>query len=155
MSNAEPYDPGVSEYDQGQHAAWLASLSDDDRLAVHTPAGYIHLMQWASAAKRALQWEMRPGKRLKLLELLNSLTDNWLTPEMLAIIALAGDTEMEMMNEARSLDREDDRLGQASFDVLTSWRVFSHFRALKQLLPGRHQAAPANDCRWHFAGNGN
>ena len=37
---------------------------------------------------------------------------------------------MEMMNEARSLDREDDRLGQASFDVLTSWRVFGHFRRL-------------------------
>jgi len=73
---------------------------------------------------------MKPGKRLKLLELLNSLTDNWLTPEMLAIIAPASDTEMAMVNEARSLDREDDRLGQASFDVLTSWRVFKHFRRL-------------------------
>jgi len=54
----------------------------------------------------------------------------FLSPEMLAIIEPAGDTEMEMMNEARSLDREDDRLGQASFDVLTSWRVFGHFRRL-------------------------
>jgi hypothetical protein len=134
MSNAEPYEPGVSEYDQGQHAAWLAALSDDGKLAVYTPAGYIHLMLWASAAKRALQWEMKPGKRLKLLEKLNSLTDNYLTPEMLAIIEPMCDTQVEMMNEARSLDREDDRLGQASFDVLTSWRVFKHFRRLNQSL---------------------
>jgi hypothetical protein len=39
MTGAQPYEPGVSEYDQEQHAAWLDSLSDDDRLAVHTPAG--------------------------------------------------------------------------------------------------------------------
>src|SRR6516165_7599191 len=107
MNNAEPYEPGVSEYDQDQHAAWLASLSDDDKLAAHTPAGHVHLMLWASAAKRALQWEMKPGKRQKLLELLNSITDNWLTPELLSVITPAGDTEMEMMSEARSLDQED------------------------------------------------
>jgi hypothetical protein len=105
-------------------------LSDDDRLAVHTPAGYIHLMLWASAAKRALQWEMKPGKRLKLLEMLNSLTDNYFTQDMLAIIEPMCDTQMQMVSEARSLDREDDRLGQASFDVLTSPKVFGHFRRL-------------------------
>jgi hypothetical protein len=100
----------------------------DNELAV--PAGYIHLMLWASAAKRALQWEMKPGKRLRLLELLNGLTDNYFTPDMLAIIEPMSDTEMAMVSEARSLDREDDRLGQASFDVLTSPKVFGHFRRL-------------------------
>jgi hypothetical protein len=98
----------------------------DDELLV--PAGYMHLMLWAAVAKRALQWEMKPGKRLKLLELLNGLTDNWLTPEMLPMIAPAGDTEMAMLGEAKSLDGDKDC--KNSFDVLTSQKVFGHFRRL-------------------------
>jgi hypothetical protein len=97
---------------------------------VNTPAGYQHLMLWAAYAKRALQYEMPAGKRLQLLEKLNSLTDDYFAPEMLAIIEPMCDTEIAMVNEARSLDREDDRIGQASFEVLTSWRVFGHFRRL-------------------------
>jgi hypothetical protein len=49
---------------------------------------------------------------------------------MLAVISPMSNTEMEMMREARTLDREDDRLGHASFKILTSWRVFGHFRRL-------------------------
>jgi hypothetical protein len=109
----------------------LPEQMDDDELSVlQAPTGYLHLMLWAAAAKRALLFDMPAGKRLQLLEKLNGLTDNYFTPEMLAAITPMSDTEMEMVNEARSLDREDDRLGQASFDVLTSWRVFGHFRRL-------------------------
>jgi hypothetical protein len=105
------------------------ALSDDDG-ALQTPAGYVHLMLMAAYAKRGLQYQMKPGKRLKLLELLNSLTDNYFTPDMLATIEPMSDTEMAMVSEARSLDREDDRLGNASFDVLTSPKVFGHFLKL-------------------------
>ena len=129
MSAAEPYEPGVSPHDPEKHSAWLDSLSDDDKLVVHTPSGYQHMLLMAAYAKRGLQYEMPAGKRLQLLEKLNGLTDNYFTPEMLAIIEPMSDTEMEMMHEAKSLDREDDRLGQA-FKVLTSWRVFGHFRRL-------------------------
>jgi hypothetical protein len=101
---------------------------DDEQLAVFVPAGYVHLMLWAGAGKRALQYQMKPGKRLRLLELLNSLTDNYFTPEMLAAITPASDTEMEMVNEARSLD--GDKGCAASFDVLTGAKVFGHFRRL-------------------------
>jgi hypothetical protein len=85
-------------------------------------------MLMAAAGKRALQYEMKPGKRLRFLELLNSLTDGWLTPEILAVITPAGDTEMEILNEAKSLD--GDKGCEASFKVLTSPKVFGHFRRL-------------------------
>ena len=124
-------DPALPEQmGEDDHRAWLDSLSADDRLVVHTPPGYQHLMPWAAYAKRALQFEMPAGSRLKLLEQLNNLTDLYFTPEMLATIEPMSDTEIEMMNEARSLDREEHRLGQACFMVLTSWRVFGHFRRL-------------------------
>jgi hypothetical protein len=71
---------------------------------------------------------MKPGKRLRFLELLNSLTDGWLTPEILAVIEPAGDTEMAMINEAKSLD--GDKGCEASLKVLTSPKVFGHFRRL-------------------------
>jgi hypothetical protein len=106
----------------------------DDRLVLFTPAGYKHFFLWAAYVKRALQFELPAGKRLKLLERLNSLTDLYFTPEMLATIEPMSDTEIEMVNEARSLDLEDDRLGQASFDVLTSQRVFGHFLRLNPSL---------------------
>ena len=96
---------------------------DADELLV--PAGYQHLMLMAAYAKRGLQFEMKPGKRLKLLELLNSLCDAWFVPEMLAVITPAGDTEAAMIDEARSLD--GDKGCEASFNVLTSPKVFGHF----------------------------
>jgi hypothetical protein len=109
-------------------------LSDDDQLASNTPAGYVHLMLMAAYAKRGLQFKASIGKRLKLLELLNSLTDGYFTPEMLSVIEPMCDTQMEMVSEARSLVREDDRLGNASFAVLTKPQVFGHFRRLNPSL---------------------
>jgi len=88
----------------------LPEQLDDDELVLNTPVGYWHLMLMAAYAKRGLQFKMSAGKRLKLLELLNSLTDGYFTPDMLAIIEPMCDTQMEMVNEARSLDGEDDRL---------------------------------------------
>jgi hypothetical protein len=105
-----------------------------DQAPEQIPAGYSHLMLWAAAAKATLRLQMKPGKRLRLLELLNGLTDNWLTPEMLAMIEPAGETELAMIAEARSLDREDDRLGQASFNMLTNPQVVAHFMRLNPSL---------------------
>ena len=128
MTAAQPYEPGVSEYDQEQHAAWLDSLSDDDRLAVHTPAGYVHRMLWASYAKRALTCDIKTGQRLRLLEKLNSMVDLYLTEEMVRSIEPMCDTGAAMMDEALSLDGEKGC--ENSFKILTSWRVFRHFRRL-------------------------
>jgi hypothetical protein len=118
--------------DQDKHAAWLDSLSDDDRLVVHTPVGYQHLMLWAAYVKRALQGDMKAGKRLRLLERLNSITDWYFTPEMLAAIEPMCDTGDAMMREALSLD--GDKGCENSFKILTSWRVFGHFRRLNPSL---------------------
>jgi hypothetical protein len=153
MNAAERYEPGVSPYDYEQHVAWLDSLSPDDSLVVHTPAGHKHSMLIAAYTKRVLQYEMPTADRLQFLEKLNGLTDLYFTPEMLALIEPMSDTEIAMVNEARSLDPEDDRLGRASFNVLTSWRVFGHLRRLnpsylaamklRERLTAERKAAPA------------
>jgi len=63
--------------------------------------------------------------------LFRSITDWYFTPEMLATIEPMSNTEIEIFHEATSLDHEDHfpRCNE-SFKVLTSWRVFGHFRRL-------------------------
>ena len=56
---------------------------------------------------------------------MNELTEGpYFTPAMIAMIEPTGATEYKIFEEAKSLDRPDDKLGQASFKVLTSPRVF-------------------------------
>jgi hypothetical protein len=120
------------DMNQEEHRAWLESLSEDESLVMQTPVGYQWLMLNAAYCKRVLQEkEISVGTRLRLLEGLNKLTDLYFTLEMLAAIQPMSDTEIEIFNEAKSLDHEEERpLCNASFNVLTSWRVFGHFRRL-------------------------
>jgi hypothetical protein len=117
-------------YDREQHHAWLASLSPDENLVVNVPIGHRWNMVAASLFKRWLQEKMDAGLRLGLLEGLNSMTDIYLLPEMLAMIEPMCDTAYQIWKEAKTLDREGDKGCRASFNVLTGWRVYNHLIAL-------------------------
>jgi hypothetical protein len=81
--------------------------------------------------KRALLTkDIKPAEQLLLLEKMNSLTDQYFTPEMLATIEPMGDIGYEIFKVARSLDLPGDKSARPSFDVLTSPRVFRHFVTL-------------------------
>jgi hypothetical protein len=98
-----------------------------------------------------LQDEKIPaGERLHWLEKLNGLTDLNFTVDMLALIDPMSDLEMQIFREAKSLDIKADGLSptqrtQASFDILTSSQVFSHFVTLN---PGMAKAARLYEGRW-------
>lgn len=120
----EPYTP------EGQ-SAWLASLTPDESLIVHTPAGYLMFFVVVALTKRALAMDdMKAGERLYFLEKLNGLTDQNFTPSMLATIEPMSDLEYEIFCEAKSLDGTDDKSAEASFQILTSPRVFGHLATL-------------------------
>jgi hypothetical protein len=53
---------------------------------------------------------------------------------MLATIQPMSDIEVQMMEEARSLDSKDCKTGKASFEVLTNLRTFSIFVTLNPSL---------------------
>jgi hypothetical protein len=118
-------------YDREEHSAWLAPLSPDATFVTHTPSGYKLIFIMVALTKRALLTkDIKPAEQLLLLEKMNGLTDQYFTPEMLATIEPMGDTEYEIFKEARSLSPPGDKTCRASFDVLTSPRVFGHFITL-------------------------
>jgi hypothetical protein len=121
----EPYTPEAQ-------SAWLNSLSPDESLIAHWPAGRQQDLIWIALAKRVLLdfGTSHPAEQLRLLECMHKLAD----PEMVAIIDPAGDTECQIIDAARSLDPPDDKWGRASFDVLTSARVFGHLATLNPSL---------------------
>jgi hypothetical protein len=119
-----------------------------------------HALSFIAVAlvKRALldDTTMNAGDRLRLLEKLNGLTDLNFTAAMLALIDPMSDLELEIYREAKSLDpprpKKDDPRSlhfQASFEILTSPKVFEHFIALNpglaaavRLYEQRGEAAP-------------
>jgi hypothetical protein len=121
-------------------------------------AGQIFSFIAVAATKRTLQDDttMKAGDRLRLLEKLNGLTDLNFTAAMLALIDPMSDLELEIYREAKSLDpprpKKDDPSSvyfQASFEILTSPKVFEHFIALNpglaaavRLCEQRGEAAP-------------
>jgi hypothetical protein len=125
--SASPDDPGrMSEV---EHSAWWATLSDQEKMVANVPPGYQHLLLVIAYIKRVLViCEMKAGERLHHLEWLNKQTDNYVSPEMLAIIEPMSDAEMAMMHEARSLDQKGS--DAKSFAILTRWKVFHSFLAL-------------------------
>jgi hypothetical protein len=109
--------------------AWWATLSDEEKMVAYVPCGYQHLLLIIAYVKRTLVLcEMKAGERLHMLEWLNKQTDNYILPEMLAVIEPMSDAEMAMMHEARSLDQEGS--DSKSFEILTSQKVFNSFLAL-------------------------
>jgi hypothetical protein len=125
-NDPQPYDPEA-------HRAWLDSLSPDELLTVYVPPGHMLTLIGTALMKRAVQSPgIKPGEKLRLLEMVNGWTDLWFTPEMLALVDPMSDTEFQIYREAKSLDPEDDKRCQASFDVLSSPRVFWHFFTLNR-----------------------
>jgi hypothetical protein len=118
-------------HDHEKHCAWLASLSSDESLVVHTPSGYLLTFIMIALTKRALLTkDIKPADQLLLLEKMNGLTDQYFTPEMLATVEPMGNTEYKIFEKAKSLDRPGDKAGRASYKVLTSPHVFWHFITL-------------------------
>jgi hypothetical protein len=116
-----------------EHKAWWASLSAEQKMIAHIPVGYKFNLLLIALIKRALKCKMSAGERLQILERLNGMTDGYITPEMLAMIEPAGNTEFEIIKEAQSLDTTADRC-EASFAVLTMPDVFEKFLCLNPSL---------------------
>jgi hypothetical protein len=116
-------------------AAWLSSLTPDELETVYEPPGYKFMYIVVALTKRwLLAGGLKPAENLVLLERLHSLVDGHFTSEKLASIEPAGDLEEQIFKEAKSLDPPKiDRL-PASFEILTSSRVFWHFCVLNPSL---------------------
>jgi hypothetical protein len=85
----------------------------EERAIALTPQGYRHAMLLAALTKYALQsLRMSDRQRLDFLERLNSLVGDGFSQKMLAAIQPMCPTQLEMLHQARSLDRDGDKLGQ-------------------------------------------
>jgi hypothetical protein len=69
------------------------------------PEGHAFFFVAAAVAKRALaDLPMKAGERLRILEAMDHMLDSHFTAEMLQLIEPASDTELAMVDAARSLD---------------------------------------------------
>jgi hypothetical protein len=94
-------------------------------------AGYKLFLILIALVKRALLTPgIRAHEKLEFLEGLERLPDNYLMPEMVAMIEPMCDKGYAIYAEAKRLDPPGDKTGNASFAVLTSERVFGHFVTL-------------------------
>jgi len=102
-------------------------VSDVAPFKLAVSAGHLCNLLIIAYTKRALAFPMPGGERLKLLENLNSMTDErYLTADILATIAPMSDSEIEMMDAALSLDGEGDKGGWASSRALAkTFRLFA------------------------------
>ncbi|HUI12560.1 MAG TPA: hypothetical protein VL048_03710 [Xanthobacteraceae bacterium] len=107
----------------------------DAELVLQVPSGHKFTMLFIAYVKYVIaNFRMKAGEHLQLLEWLNGTVDIFITSDVLAMIEPMDTTQAEMLMEARSLDDPKDKLANASFDVLTSERVFWHFVTLNQSL---------------------
>jgi len=109
-----------------EHSAWLASLSADEALIVHSPIGYLYTLVFLSELKRILKSEMPTKYRLRFLEFIDSRSDEW-PPEIIAILEPMCDAGAEIMAEAH-------KLGKKQLDKIAEFEVFSAFAALNPSL---------------------
>lgn len=122
----------AQSYSREQHEAWLATLNPSERFVAFVSLGCRPRFIIAALAKRGLlDPNIKPGQQLHMLELMNQLTDPLhFTPEMLAMIAPASNTECEIVELAHSLDQPDDKRGRYSYDILMNERVWEFFCTL-------------------------
>jgi hypothetical protein len=119
---------------------------EEERAVRHFPCGYKHTLLFIGYCKYGLvNCEMRAGQRLQFLEWVNRQVDLIVTADMLATIEPASVTEVKMMDEALSLDRDGEPAGMASFRVLTSPDVFADFLRLN---PSLLKAIMLHDALW-------
>jgi hypothetical protein len=109
-----------------------ATLTEaEEGMVTFVPVGYRYFMLLAAFTKYVLaNLKMPAGTRLNLLEKLNALVDGYFSQEMLSAIQPMCPTQVEMICEAKLLDPAGDKLGNASFEILTGEKVFRHFIAL-------------------------
>jgi hypothetical protein len=121
----------------------------DDELCVQVSDGHKWSFIVAALTKRTLQIPgIKPADRLRLLERLNGLTDDWFTADMLAGIEPMCDTGYAIFKEAKSVDAAQDNTHcQASLEVLARLKVFRHFCTLNPsiLAAIKHRAADRQD----------
>jgi hypothetical protein len=129
-----PTNKQLAAMTQEQHAAWIDGMTEDERLVVNVPVGYLCSMVIVSHIKRALvSCKMSVGLRLRMLELLNANVDLYFTEAALAAIEPACDTAVEMIHECLKVDEGNPRIGKG-FDLLASWEVFGHLIKLNPSL---------------------
>ena len=126
----------LDEMTPEQHHAWLAGLSEEDSMVVHTSLGHRYEIAFASYIKRILvTQEMTAGDRLDLLEGLNRLLDQRSNKEVLAAIKPVCASGAAMIEECMKLNKSGPPY--RGFDLLGSLEVFDR---LRQLNPSQLEA---------------
>ena len=107
-------------------------MSDDERMILYTPIGYLHAMVAISVTKRALATrKLSTGEQLEMLEALGKTVDRYLTAEAVAAIKPICETGAQIVHEAMQADGEH---GIESFHLLSSLEVFNNLLALNPSL---------------------
>src|SRR5262249_6135668 len=107
-----------------ERGAWIDGMSEDERMIVYTPVGYLHDMVTVSVIKRALTTQkLTTAEQLEMLEALGKIGDRYFTAEAVAAIKPICETGVQIVREARQTDRTEDR--SESFMLLGSWEVFN------------------------------
>ena len=126
-----------------------AARTSADHLCLHLADGHKLSFIIAALAKRTLKIPgINTADRLRLLERLNGLTDDWFSADLLAGIEPMCDTAYAIFKEARTLDTpQDDTHCDASFNVLATRSVFRHFAQLNPSIMAaiKHRAAGRQD----------
>lgn len=106
--------------------------------------GHVYTLVFISAVKRWLQSEMSADMRLEFLQHLEKMTDQWLTPEVIALVEPMDDKGQELFDEAGKLGFKiviQPGIGRRTdaFDVL--YQKFDVFVALNPSLQRAYDAA--------------
>jgi hypothetical protein len=110
-----------------EHCAWIDSLSPDETLILHTPAGHRYTLVVIADIKRVLQAEFPAEYRLQFLEFLDRQSAGW-GAETIASITPMCDAGAEIEREARKLGSKQ------ALDAFAKFDVFSAFCALNPSL---------------------
>ncbi|WP_157839467.1 hypothetical protein [Bradyrhizobium diazoefficiens] len=108
-------------FEEARHLAWLEGLTADERILVHTPAGYWHDLVNIAMVKRLLKQEMPADLRLRFLEHLNAQVHSLLTLEAMQAVEPACDTAMSMIDEMKALSIDD------KCRLMCKWNVMAAF----------------------------
>jgi hypothetical protein len=99
-------------------------------------AGHRYSLLAAALIKKCLEQKLPNAERLHYLEMLDSMIDTYITPEMLAVVQPLSDQSFQFIEEADKLSAPDDKLAKAKFDLLTSDKIFDWFVQLNPSLLG-------------------
>jgi len=110
-------------------------MPDAERMVASVPPGYRYSLVLAGYFKRVLtSQELSLGERLAILEGLDSFAHGNLTSATLAAVAPAGETTVQIIEQALRLDLDAGSEGEASFGVLTRPDVFGNLLRLEPSL---------------------